>query len=210
LPKQAGVIEQDQGDAIVILSWGFREVLPAEPRQWQGRERSSRPGATGLKERQGHVETPGIHVVLERVVAARPHFDMNSRPPPRKARDRVRHHVFEEVLGESHSDRSGSSRCAQSGSGLVVQFDDPASIGQECIPSLGRDKAASIPLEQRMAGLLLKALQLHADRRLRAADLDGGTSKAPNLRPDNDRAQGIDIEGGSHLSDSVKWEFSTI
>lgn len=204
LPKQARMIEENQWNTRRWLREWLCQLCSGEPEQRQRRQERSGSTASRAKKSQGQIQLTRIYLVLERVVAPGTHVDMHARPLPREPHDRIGHDVFKEILRKPHADRRRSSRGAQRRGRLVMQSDNAARISQQ---GFSGHKTATITLEQRSPRLLLEPLQLHADGRLGATELHRCARKASELRADHDRPQRIDVEGGSHISDLVKYQF---
>jgi hypothetical protein len=136
-------------------------------------------------------------------------LDLHQRPFLREAQDHLGQHVLGEVLRQAEPDRRRRAR-PQRRRGLVVERDDAPRIGEQRIARLGRHQAAAALPEQRLAGLLLQLLQLHADRRLRAPQPRRRAGEAAELGAGDDHAQGGDVEGGPHGSTFLKYRFRHI
>ncbi len=135
----------------------------------------------GLEKGDGDIKTTVADFFGKIVVLAGADLHMDVFMRTGKGLERRRHHVVEEILGEAEADGRRRRGRAERKGGFVVEGNDAAGIGDEGLAGFGRHQTAALADEERGAGLLLQLLELHADCRLRAAELDRRAGEAAKI-----------------------------
>ena len=137
---------------------------------------------------------PEIDPVDQRGVAFDPRLDPDLGMGAGEAAERLRQQRLAEILLQPDPHPALELDAARRGDRLVVELDQAARVGEQRLAGRRQRQAAARLAQDRRARLPFELLELGADRRGRAAEPVGRLGETAELDPDDEAAQGVEVE----------------